>query len=287
MIKFISLLTLVLTLTIPGLGKTHFNSLTELTTQIKACKTDFELNQFLIKNDFVSTQLKKEDVGYDEENPDTILFNVDSLKIDVFRKNLFGNTRNEIVIQLRQYGVYYINVFEINASNEITKVPGFIANYFTDQFAMNEQAFSFYFENIRSSDQFVIIARSESSYIRSNSSGVIIWQVVPDEIIEVYNFLAQSSTYSGLMIYSYSMDQPYKFVLQSSYPKKLILNKTIDNAADMLYSEDMGSDTLAGTMEQATSKTIVLFKLVGQYLKVAELITKTTSNTREIRNTTE
>ncbi|MCR6640547.1 MAG: hypothetical protein NVV82_16495 [Sporocytophaga sp.] len=85
----------------------------QLLTSIKSFTDDDKLNDFLRRQKLIP-----------QDNTDsTNHFHVREMKIDVFRKNLFGDAKEEVILQLREPESYAINIFYYD-QQQLKKTPG-------------------------------------------------------------------------------------------------------------------------------------------------------------------
>jgi hypothetical protein len=184
----------------------------QLVSDIKSFTNDRKLNDFLLKKKLIPFS------GSDT----AILFPVSQVKVDVFRKNLFGDAKNEVVIQLRQEGNHVVSIFYYD-QQELKKVPGHLIDLPYEGYGYGEQSFVFSFENIFSENEFSVAVKRHYLYNRYTTSTVELYRVKKDTIEQFYMFEEDESTYSGVFAYDYSRSCTYSFELDNNtYPKLLV-----------------------------------------------------------------
>lgn len=228
----------------------------ELVNKIKGFKSDSLLNKYLIKNKLIPTP-----------EDSVVHFHAGKIQVDIFRKNLFNGTEDEIILQLREDGAYSVNVF-FYKDKVFTKVPGQIYFYFMEGAGYGEQSFTFAFENIFKPAYFSIVTRSYSEYVRSRTEIIEIWDIKKDTIYSAYSFDLNSSTYSGLLTYDYSTVGTYTFAsVNNSFPKILNINYEINNERAEERTEEL--EILSGKTTEGIIKNIIYFDEINGYWIVA------------------
>jgi len=205
----------------------QFDTENQLINSIKSIKTDYELNQFLLHNEFIPN-----------EKDTTTHFRVNSIKTNIFHKNLFGDSANETIIQIHDERAYTINVFYCN-SGKLKKVHGQLAIYFEEGSGYFDQSFLLHFENIFNENEFCIITKNHGGYNRTVSENISINKIRIDTILQLYNFESNYSSYSGVLTYDYRNETNYKFqLLNNTYPKALIITTKFNNEEAKARNED-------------------------------------------------
>lgn len=197
---------------IPSFGQ--INSIDQLKSHILNIKNDSLLNDFLSKNDLIKKV---------ENNQQEIRFHSDNIKIEIIKKNLFGDTLPEFVFQITEFKnskEYNLNFFYLD-SNRLKKVKGQIGEYFNE---VGEYSYSIDFENIFSPEKYCLLIKTNSLYNRTTSTNIDIVTITTDFIKPIYSFVQSYSSYSGIKSYNYSTEINYKFISPNKrYPKVLCL----------------------------------------------------------------
>ena len=228
----------------------QFHNEKELVNAIKECKTDDELNKFLVRNDFI------------KNSSDTSKhFYAGRTLTKIFYKNLFGDSANEIIIQIHDTNAYAINIF-YHRNGKLKKVPGQIEAYFEKGTEYDEQSFLFYFENIFKENENCIITKFHSDYNRTSSETISIYKITADTIKEKYDFEANYSSYSGVLTYDYTNQTSYEFQLSDNkYPKVLIVKNKFNNEEAKQRNED--AEILSGSITSGITIETITFSDKG------------------------
>ncbi|GAL86680.1 hypothetical protein MYP_3910 [Sporocytophaga myxococcoides] len=197
----------------------QIDPLQQLLTSIKSFTDDDKLNDFLRRQKLIP-QDKDDARNY---------FHVKEIKIDVFRKNLFGDAKDEFIMQLREPGIYAVNVFYYE-QHQLKKTPGQIIDH-PHQFGFPEGKFTFSFENIFSENEFSIVAKRPSGFNRTADLTVELYRIHQDTIHKFYDFIEKHYSYSGPVShasnYSNSIRSTYSFnLVKNIYPKVLVQKVT-------------------------------------------------------------
>ncbi len=210
---------------------------------------------------------------------DTVSFSVDKIKIDIFNKNLFGSATDEIVMQLRQENIYFVNVF-YKKDGKLFKVPNFIshlANIYTGYFNEN---FIFYFENIAQPNVHSIITKSRYFYNYHWEEEITMWDIQPDSIREVYSTLVSDHTSSAGWHRFHSTKRTLNFQ-DDSFPKSLFIQQETVNFDDMEITQE--GDTISGTKTTQTGPIKVIFDYDESGLKIQKIDNKTVETKKELK----
>lgn len=210
--------------------------------------------------------------------PDTVSFSTDQIKIDIFRKNLFGSKGEEVILQLRQENMNYINVF-YTEGGFLKKVPGFITHLGNIYIDYHNEKFIFYFENISNRNINSIITKTNYTYARHVDESYAIWDIQPDSIREVYDITTIYFSYSGVMIYQYDTKRKFQFV-GDNYPKTLLIEEKTVNYENMEFTQEL--DTLSGVKTTRKGPTRVYFKYGDSGLQVERIEDNFVKTRREI-----
>ena len=218
-----------------------------IVAEIKNAESDEALQQYLIANELINA-------GQDS---DVYFFSYKDVKIDVFRKNLFGDKENEIILQIRDKQSYVINCYYYDNAT-LKKIHGQIEAFSFDGEGTYLEKFIFYFEEIFNKDEFAIIAKESTNYQRFHGDRISIYKVSDNGLVRFYDFESKAFSYSGLMLYEYFTKVDYHFELRDNmYPKVLVkhstfFNKRRNNGGDFIV-------LLSGSVEQGWSEEVVTF----------------------------
>lgn len=205
-IKFILLLLFLLATEI-AVGRISYESVDEIINLIKSQQTDEALNDFLVEHDFIEGDEWKIRNDWTNSSKDSFVFHADKIKVDIFKKNLFGEPGNEIIFQLREEGVYSVNVFYFDGKI-IKKVPEFIFSL------IHGEKFIFYFENIAAENVFSLVSKSSLWHQRTFTETMIIWNIQPTGITRIYSMDTKYTSYSGVLTYNFNTTRDYHFELR-------------------------------------------------------------------------
>lgn len=195
----------------------QFNSINDLIKKIHSFENDNALNVFLEKNDMISRNPNQ--MSSLQTGRDSLIFKAGKIKVDTFRKNLFGNNKKETVLQLRSKGVYSINVF-FKTEKGIKKTPGFLSHVYGNDRYRN-QDFLFYFESIAKPKQFTIITKRSHGFRRALLEKIKVWDVTRDGFKDVISFYTKNSqTFAS----SNTRNTTKNYEFKGGYPKKLHIN---------------------------------------------------------------
>jgi hypothetical protein len=244
----------------------------EISNTIKGFKSNSELKRYLIKHKLIPVS-----------KDTTTLFHTGKIQVDIFKKNLFQDLEDEIVIQLRENLSYSVNVFYYK-NKVLTKVPGqiFVAPKKEDSYGYS-QSLTFSFENIFKPSCFSIVSRNYSEYIRTTMEKIKIWDIREDTIYQVYAFDLSNSTYSGVRIYNFKTDGKYDFVsLNNGYPKVLNIHQEINNEDNMSRNDE--GKIISGDITEGFIKKEVYFDDVKGYWIVSRSDEEKKIKMRHIEN---
>jgi hypothetical protein len=218
----------------------QIDPLKQLLTSIRSFTDDDKLNDFLRRQKLIP-----------HDNTDSANhFHVSEMKIDVFRKNLFGDAKEEVILQLRDPESYAINIFYYD-QQQLKKTPGNIIYFKPFDIGFSDQKFNFSFENIFAENEFSVIVKRPSGFNRSAALTVELHQVNKDTIMLLYDFSAHeySSSFTSFSSYSNSLSNDYSFKLvNNAYPKVLIQKVTSYSMEQNGY--DVGREDSSSYIEQ-------------------------------------
>ncbi|MFN8415250.1 MAG: hypothetical protein U0U66_02860 [Cytophagaceae bacterium] len=230
----------------------------ELVKKIKSFKTDKQLNDFLVENKMIP---ESEDSSY--------FFHVGRIQTDIFKKNIFNDLEEEVILQLRENKRYAVNVFYYKNKNLI-KIPGYILEKSYSDPGYGEQIFTFHFENIFMLNDYSIVCRHYTEFNRTTYEKYSVWDICKDSLMIVYEFELNSSTYSGILTYDYSTIGNYGFVtLNNEYPKVLNINKKIKNINNAQRNDE--SELVSGIITEINTQKTVYFGKDNKGWKVVRI----------------
>src|SRR6478609_8817812 len=204
----------------------QFSSENDLVTKIKACSDDVSLNMFLMRYDLIPM---------DSVNR----FHKSEIKIDVFKKNLFGSAESEIVIQLRQPYNYAVSVYYYEG-RVFKKVPGNLHCYFNGA-GYVDQTFTFSFEPVFKANEYTIITKTLYSpgINRIINEFNQIYKVTTAQLDPVYEYNASYNYSPDPLTNDYSSTTEANLILiKNTYPKILVLNTRFESLQGTGISDD-------------------------------------------------
>jgi hypothetical protein len=236
--------------------KTNFypQDIKKLKEEILAIKTKDELFKYLQDRDMMSLY-NNEDEGYYEEESQPEAIN--SIAVDIFKKNLFGSKEKEYTLQVRAdigsadsgtYSFYAISFF----TKDGYKVAGNItvnqekSDYVPFIDDTKDKYFVFDYKELKEKDEFAVLGNIYGGYCggmdRGDRFSKAAWQITRDGVNELFYI----STYK----YSYSSPSPDPIELErkeisfvkadkDAYPKKLKIQEYVFGTYEA--SEDEGS----------------------------------------------
>lgn len=228
---------------------------------------------------------------FPEEN-DSILFDLELFKIDVFRKNLFGDEREEMIVQLRQSFTLgpadrlprhsYWSVFILEQKKEVwQKVPGSISPYENaDTRQYQQPSFSFRFQSIKSEETFNLISSETHHHNLREEMTKTIWEAGESGIYKVMSWTSYVSNSRGDFRDDWHQKSTATFSLDG-WPKQLTVKSKRTSHHNMNFELNDGDilDTLSGHRVRQKTTTLYQFAITRKGLALENKDTKTKTQT--------
>lgn len=268
-------------------AQVQYTSAQALKDSIQAFKTNTLLNAYLIENDFITEELT---LDLSAHQMDSTAFTTDGIEIDVFTKNLMGDHREELVIQLREQRgwlqIHSVSIFHFKNGNWL-KVPGQLSSPQLPPGRM-ESNFYFMFEEVAAKGRFNIITSVHYVHnARTEATDFELISVTPQKITTLLSWSKSYSSYSGWLDYFQNSGTSHHLVSKSPekpYPKQLVLHTTGEGEEKMKFTfEQIPRDTLAGEMYTSKRSVTYSFKLVDGGLYISHTTTTTAEERKYIK----
>lgn len=213
---------------------------------------------------------------------DSVLFDLDLMQIDVFRKNLLGDEQEEMIIQLRQkegesafnrlQRHSYWTVFVLQKKHGVwEKIPGSISPYHHDDTRQYESPdFKFGFEAIKSANDFSLISTQYYNYNGREETSKTIWEITADTIYQVMTWTVYVNSVRGDFkdLWGQTSTSTFSF---TGWPRTLTVATRRESDHDMHFKTSDGEilDTLSGRIEKVKTTTYYEFSFskIGLILK--------------------
>lgn len=254
-----------------------FQSEAKMRESIRSQPSSLALNKYLREHDMMNIKYSP----FSEEN-DSVLFDLDLIKIDVFKKNLFGDEREEMIVQLRQKFTIgpndplprypYWSVFILQQKHGVwEKVPGSLSPYhYHDTRQYQLPGFTFEFESIKSPESFSLISKQFYNHNLREETSKTIWEITSDTIYAVMSWTTYVNNVRGDFRDLWGQTSTSTFS-SDKWPKTLIVNTKRESDHEMYFKTSDGEilDTLSGRTEKVKTTAYYEFTIskIGLMLK--------------------
>lgn len=244
------------------------------------------LNQYLWAHGFL------DETFHQASKSDSVQFQLNSLEIDFFKKNLFGTPKDELIVQLRDGKSWTVVVF-YEQNGRLWKVPHCLgpqptANYSLGGTLLNcanaFDMFIFDFVQIRSQEQFNIITKTSEECGKGTYSKRAIWNITKDTIESALTWLENGlSYYDAHEFRVYTTKTDIQITHQADYPQEVILTTTTrhEQLWDIQYNDQHEIIDSTGHVSTETTVTTYRFK-ASEKLEISSTSEKVVRNQRAI-----
>lgn len=254
----------------PAQSQAQPQNLDELVAELQSQPDDAALNSLLKVRGLVNVQDPESDgIEILGNAYDSLPFHVEDFAVDLEYANLFGDSNDEAILLLNSSAVYALIVYRREESHWV-KVEGGTGMFATADPNYFDHNWSYELVEVAEPSLNCILVKKYYGYNRSTTGTVELIQVQPDGFRIVHSFNNETSSYSGVLTYTYSTSRTYIFDEGNGFPRNLVIEQKTLN-------EENGDIDQHGTSFSGKTVTIdgtitVKFAHASGLLSVADVI---------------
>lgn len=254
-------------------------NLDELIAELQSQPDDAALNSLLRERAVVDVYDPEADgIEILGDAYDSLPFHVEDFTAELEYANLFGDSNDEAILLLSGSAAYALCVYRKEDSLWV-RVDGGAGLFATADPNYFDQTWDYQLAEVAEPGLNCLLIEKYYGYNRSTTGTVEIIQVQADGFNIVHSFFSESSSYSGLLTYSYSTSRSYAFDEENGFPRTLIIEETTTNEDNDRM--DQSGNPLSGKVVTINGTITVTFAYQNGLLSVDDEIRNLEENVVE------